>query len=390
MKPTEKRKSTQPGLGKVSGDARHSTSKRERVDAEVLESVPPISAPPPSTGPIRSQTPQGRISGAPTPRQTLPMESSRPRHTKGIESTGPSDRATTDDVPPIDARTAREVERPVERTPSPPPASVRGDSRPAAERVERVERIERIDVISERPPSSVRGGALVSRTPIEVTQVDTKRIPRVGSSPSTSSSAGRFPTEEATGRRPILNREAREAREARDRDERDPRSEPGSRTVDGRPIKRADSARPAVGSSRPAPTSGRPSPAPSGRPVPSSARPTSARPTNARPASVRPPPSAHGVSTGTARSARVSIREDNVGAAIHAEPARGSRRVVPKVLKSKAEIAAAPIDHRAGFLLAHVDGVTTVAGLVDICGMPEDQVNGILDRLCRLGIVALR
>ena len=85
----------------------------------------------------------------------------------------------------------------------------------------------------------------------------------------------------------------------------------------------------------------------------------------------------------------MSIREDNVGA-IHAEPARGSRGVIPKLLKSKGEIEAAPIDHRAGFLLAHIDGVTTVPGLVDICGMPEDQVNEILERLVRLGIVALR
>lgn len=63
---------------------------------------------------------------------------------------------------------------------------------------------------------------------------------------------------------------------------------------------------------------------------------------------------------------------------------------MPKLLKTKAEIAAAPIDHRAGFLLAHVDGVTTVAGLVDVCGMAEEEVNDILDRLRRLGIVAVR
>lgn len=68
----------------------------------------------------------------------------------------------------------------------------------------------------------------------------------------------------------------------------------------------------------------------------------------------------------------------------------GSGRAVPKLFKTKAEIAAAPIDHRAGFLLAHIDGVTTVQGLVDVCGMPEDEVNEILDRLRRLAIVAVR
>lgn len=73
------------------------------------------------------------------------------------------------------------------------------------------------------------------------------------------------------------------------------------------------------------------------------------------------------------------------GDAVH-----GTAQTIPRLLMSKAEIAAAPIDHRAGFLLAHIDGVTTVAALVDICGMPEDELNEILNRLRRLGIVAVR
>ncbi len=95
---------------------------------------------------------------------------------------------------------------------------------------------------------------------------------------------------------------------------------------------------------------------------------------------------------GPARSKRVSIREDNIGNGITsvADAVGAAGRVVPKLLKSKAEIGAAPIDHRAGFLLAHVDGVTSVAGLVDICGMPQDEVELILERLRRLGIVAVR
>lgn len=96
--------------------------------------------------------------------------------------------------------------------------------------------------------------------------------------------------------------------------------------------------------------------------------------------------------TGPARSKRVSIREDNLGKNIMdvADAVGAPSRIVPKLLKTKAEIAAAPIDHRAGFLLAHVDGVTTVAGLVDVCGMAEEEVAEILERLRRLGIVAVR
>jgi hypothetical protein len=95
--------------------------------------------------------------------------------------------------------------------------------------------------------------------------------------------------------------------------------------------------------------------------------------------------------TGPARSKRVSIREHKVGARVNELDAVGATgRVVPRLLKTKAELAAAPIDHRAGFLLAHIDGVTTVQGLVDVTGMPEEEVDQILDRLRRLGIVAVR
>jgi hypothetical protein len=88
----------------------------------------------------------------------------------------------------------------------------------------------------------------------------------------------------------------------------------------------------------------------------------------------------------------MSIREDHVGEGVSRAPVAvdGPGRLVPKLVKTRSEIAAAPIDHRAGFLIAHVDGVTTVQGLVDIAGMPEEEVQEILERLRRLGIVTLR
>jgi len=373
MKPSQKRTSTQPGLGKVSGEARD-TTKRERVDGVDGDaqpaSVPPISAPPPSGGPI---------SGTPPARHTLGLESNRPRQTRSIESNRPNERGSKDDVA---ATSRRDTERAVDRAPSRPPGSVRGDSNPPHERIERIERVERVERDADRSPGSVRG-VPSSRTPIEVTQVDTKRIPRTAA-PSKPSDGrdGRFPAEEPTGRRPIAGR-------ARGDDRVDPRVDtkpPGSRTVDGRPLgKRVDSERPESGR----PAGGRPD---SGRPMSArseSGRPTPGRPLGGRPASIRPP-GRGGSASPVAKSARMSIREDNVGAAVKADAIHGGSRAVPKILKTKAEIAAAPIDHRAGFLLAYIDGVTTVAGLVDICGMPVDQVNEILDRLRRLGIVAVR
>jgi hypothetical protein len=81
-----------------------------------------------------------------------------------------------------------------------------------------------------------------------------------------------------------------------------------------------------------------------------------------------------------------------MSSAVNRRPAvdNGPSQVVPRLLRSREEIAAAPIDHRAGFLLAHIDGGTTIQGLVDIAGMTEAEVHEILDRLRRLGIVAIR
>jgi hypothetical protein len=370
MKPSEKRTSTQLGLGKVSGEPRH-TTKRERVEPGVSGSAPPISAPPPS--------------GAPT------GTGQHPRHTRSLESAPPSSRGDS--------------------TPSPASvgAPVRTESKPPIDG-----RAERIEI--EDSPISVRGPSS-SRTPIDVTHVDTHRLPREGArapSKSSESREGRFAAEEKpTGRRLISS----DARLAREDDRADPDTKPasaGSRTVDGRPIggKRPDSARPESG--RPSAGSGRPSPASAGQESgrPGSARPNSARPSagsarpagraSGRPASVRPPRSSAAPTPSPApatsstpspiftKSQRPSIREDDVGAAMKADAVRGTGQTIPKLLKSKAEIAAAPIDHRAGFLLAHIDGVTSVAALVDICGMPEDELDEILDRLRRLGIVAVR
>ncbi len=62
----------------------------------------------------------------------------------------------------------------------------------------------------------------------------------------------------------------------------------------------------------------------------------------------------------------------------------------PRVTASKDDIASAPIDHRAAFLLSHIDGRTSVRDLVDVSGMERDEVDALLERLELLGIVAVR
>jgi predicted transcriptional regulator len=47
-------------------------------------------------------------------------------------------------------------------------------------------------------------------------------------------------------------------------------------------------------------------------------------------------------------------------------------------------------EHRAGFLLSLVDGVSTLEAIVDACGMPKLEALRILNELTQRGIVAFR
>jgi hypothetical protein len=64
-------------------------------------------------------------------------------------------------------------------------------------------------------------------------------------------------------------------------------------------------------------------------------------------------------------------------------------RIVPRIARPSGELARAPLDHRQGFVLSLVDGRTNVQGVIDVAGMPEDEVIATLHRLRYLGIVTL-
>jgi hypothetical protein len=179
---------------------------------------------------------------------------------------------------------------------------------------------------------------------------------------------------------------------------------PSARSADTKPSLQTSTAKPPGGARINAPRSTPPASTPPASRPPGSQRygggfgseetSTGTRPIAGRPAGPATLPSrpAAETSSSPARSRRMSIREDHVGEGVSRAPVAvdGPGRLVPKLVKTRSEIAAAPIDHRAGFLIAHVDGVTTVQGLVDIAGMPEEEVQEILERLRRLGIVTLR
>ena len=102
-----------------------------------------------------------------------------------------------------------------------------------------------------------------------------------------------------------------------------------------------------------------------------------------------PPASAEKVSTRRARSSRAPVRVDEVGDVAVAIASRAFPSFAPKLLKSRAELTGSPIDHRDAFVISLIDGKMSVGAIVDVSGMPREEIAAILERLVQLGIVAL-
>lgn len=62
---------------------------------------------------------------------------------------------------------------------------------------------------------------------------------------------------------------------------------------------------------------------------------------------------------------------------------------VPVLARTQEEILKMPLDHRAGFFLAHVDGAATIETLLDIVPMPEGEVLALVESLVALGVIRL-
>lgn len=89
------------------------------------------------------------------------------------------------------------------------------------------------------------------------------------------------------------------------------------------------------------------------------------------------------------RTSRPPLRVDEVGDAAVRLAVKAARSAAPRVLVTRAELARSPIDHREAFVVSLIDGKTDVAGLVDAAGLPRGEVMAILERLVRIGVVAL-
>ncbi len=86
------------------------------------------------------------------------------------------------------------------------------------------------------------------------------------------------------------------------------------------------------------------------------------------------------------RVSRSPVTVDDVGP-LAVKLARGLRESAPKLVASRTMIARAPLDTRAAFVLSLVDGRNSTTAIVDMAGMPEEEVKAILDRLARLGLI---
>lgn len=62
--------------------------------------------------------------------------------------------------------------------------------------------------------------------------------------------------------------------------------------------------------------------------------------------------------------------------------------IVPVVLKSPRELRALPLDHRAGFVLTHIDGNTDLQSVIDLVGLPEQETLAIVASLVSLGALS--
>lgn len=63
------------------------------------------------------------------------------------------------------------------------------------------------------------------------------------------------------------------------------------------------------------------------------------------------------------------------------------RHSIPRRLTSLADMSKLKIDHRAGFLLAHIDGMQTLEELLDVCAMPAEEALALIANLKALGVI---
>lgn len=68
----------------------------------------------------------------------------------------------------------------------------------------------------------------------------------------------------------------------------------------------------------------------------------------------------------------------------------GSRAHIPRVVVAPDELKWLALDHRAGFLLSHVDGMSSIEEVLDVSSMQELDALRILFELREQGVIDVR
>ena len=79
------------------------------------------------------------------------------------------------------------------------------------------------------------------------------------------------------------------------------------------------------------------------------------------------------------------IRVDEVGGTAMKIASRASS--APRLAKSASDASKAPLDPQSAYVLSLIDGSLTTTEIADVCGLSRPQLDAILERLKRLGLV---
>jgi hypothetical protein len=67
----------------------------------------------------------------------------------------------------------------------------------------------------------------------------------------------------------------------------------------------------------------------------------------------------------------------------------GSLHQVPRLVAPLHELRNLSLNHQAGFVLSHVDGVSTLEVLLDVCAMPRLDALLLVEKLVEYGVIVL-
>ncbi len=63
---------------------------------------------------------------------------------------------------------------------------------------------------------------------------------------------------------------------------------------------------------------------------------------------------------------------------------------IPRLALKPRELALLPLTHREGFLLAMIDGRSSIETILDVCAMPAEEALELLEGLVERGVVVVR